>query len=41
MIKESKNRKSVNKKQKSTLGQYVRFFRKKNSFFTKVINLEK
>jgi len=40
MIKESKNRKSVNKKQKSTLG-HVRFFRKKIPFFTKGIILEK
>jgi len=29
MIKESKNRRNVNKKQKSTLGQHMRLFRKK------------
>jgi len=37
-VKKSKNRKSVNKKQKSTFGQYVFF--EKIPFFTKVINLE-
>jgi len=41
MIKESKNRRSVSEKQKSTLGQHVRLFRRKNPFFTKVINWEK
>jgi len=33
MIKESKNRKSVNEKQKSILGQHVQLFRKKNKKF--------
>jgi len=41
MIKETKNRRSISKKQKFTLNQYVRLFRKKNPFLTKVINLEK
>jgi len=37
MIKESKNRRSVNEKQKSTLGQHVRFFRKKFLFSQKLL----
>jgi len=37
MIKESKNRRSVNEKQKSTLGQHVRLFRKKISFLQKLL----
>jgi len=36
MIKESKNR-NVNEKQKSTLGQHVRLFRKKIIFLQKLL----
>jgi len=40
MIKESKNRKSVNEKQKSTLGQHVCLFRKKIPFLQKLLILK-
>jgi len=41
MIKKTKNRKNINKKTEIPLDQHVRLFRKKISFLTKVINLEK
>jgi len=41
MIEELKNRRSENEKQKFTFGQHVRLLWKRNSHFTKVINLEK
>jgi len=37
MIKETKNRRSISKKQKFTLNQYVRLFRKKILFLQKLL----